>query len=579
MNTSNLEMNILDKNIDDEYIYFNHNFLKHELENALNTVKEYIIDNDLMVVGGMAIDLALRVKDDNLYDENFQIPDYDIIDPDNVLHANNIGTILCNNKLTNIAVIPALHKTTVRVQMSGYTLFDATFTPEYIYNKIPYLHYKNIKFIDPIYQKIDQFMSLSFLFDLTGAQYNIQHRLVKDIKRKELLNTYYNLSCDIDISTCLKKNTLEYCLKDINYMCIQPIIKDLKKSKINLNLSLLNNTYINKLKIQNKENIIFDNTNISKDILHSFIQNNNNIYNDDIFYSIDCDITYHGELAYNLIYHAYKNMIKTIKSNELLNNDDNIYITNIEKNINIITDITIKDNILIIEHYDDLPLVFINNNNKIPDILNNIKKDYTIKNIKSYETIAHKIPNYTSGIIDIDNKSYDIQFFDLYGRMLSSNILEIEQNIFNIANYNYILSYFLFNYYYNDNNNNEKKQLYKSYYLSLLNIIKISDYLYNTYSKEINLLNINTSWFKYSINTLGFSNISENYYYFIKNFNYIVLNNKNLDDLPPKNYIGFPDCIIQKEFNERNSSYYNKFHNELKSTNYADELKELLQQY
>ena len=73
MNKSNLEMNILDKNIDDEYIYFNHNFLKNELENALNVVKEYIIDNDLMVVGGMAIDLALRVKDDNLYDENYQI--------------------------------------------------------------------------------------------------------------------------------------------------------------------------------------------------------------------------------------------------------------------------------------------------------------------------------------------------------------------------------------------------------------------------------------------------------------------------------------------------------------------------
>lgn len=575
MNKSNLEMNILDKNIDDEYIYFNHNFLKNELENALNVVKEYIIDNDLMVVGGMAIDLALRVKDDNLYDENYQIPDYDIIDPNNVLHANNIGTILCNNKLTNIAVIPALHKTTVRVQMSGYTLFDATFTPEYIYNTIPFLHYKNIKFIHPIYQKIDQFMSLSFLFDLTGAQYNIQHRLVKDIKRKELLNAYYNLTCNIDISTCLKKNTSKNCLKDIDDTCIQPIIKDLKKSKINLNLSVLNNTYINKLKIHNKDQTIFDKTNISKDILYNFIQTSN-IYNNYIYYSIDCDITYHGELAYNLIYHSYKNMIKTIKSNNLLNDDDNIYISNMEKNINILIEMSIKDNILTVDHYDDIPLVFINNNNKIPEILDNVKKDYTIKNIKSYETIAHKIPNYTSGIIDIDNKSYDIQFFDLYGRMLSSNILEIEQNIFNIANYNYILSYFLFNYY---NNSDEKKQLYKSYYLSLLNIIKISEYIYNIYSKEIDLLNINTSWFKYSISTLGFSNFSENYYYFIKNYNYIVLNNKNLDDLPPKNYIGFPNCIIQKEFDDRNSSYYNKFHNELKTTNFADELKELLQQY
>jgi hypothetical protein len=248
-----------------------------------------------------------------------------------------------------------------------------------------------------------------------------------------------------------------------------------------------------------------------------------------------------------------------------------------EKNINIPLDFTFKDNILTIEHYDIMPLTFINNNNKISEIFTNIKKEHTLKNIINYENIAHKIPNYTSGIIDIDNKNYYIQFFDLYGKMLSSNIVEIEKNIFNIANYNYILSYFLFNYYYHDTD--EKKQLYKSYYLSLLNIIKISEYLYNIYSKEIDALNINTTWFKYSINTLGFTNISENYYYFIKNFNYIVINNKNLDDLPPKNYIGFPDCIIQKEFNDINSPYYNKFQNELKSTNYADKLKELLQQY
>lgn len=576
MDVDDKEINILDKNINDEYIYFNHNFLKNDLENALHIVKEYIIDNDLMVVGGMAIDLALRVKDDNLYDERYQIPDYDIIDPNNVFHANNIGSILCNNKLENIAIIPALHKTTVRVQMSGYTLFDATFTPEYIYNKIPYLHYKNIKFIHPIYQKIDQFMSLSFLFDLTGAQYNIQHRLVKDIKRKDLLNKYYNLTCDIDISSCLKKNTVDKCLKGIDYMCILPIIKNLKKSKINLNLSVLNNSYINKLKIQNKDQIIFDKTNISKDILYDFVQNNN-IYNDNIYYSIDCDMTYHGELAYNLIYHVYENMIKTIKSNDLLNDEDSNYINNMEKNINISSDILIKDNILTMEYYDILPLVFINNNNKIPEILNNIKKEYTLKNIKNFESIGHKIPNYTSGNIDIDNKNYDLQFIDLYGRMLSSNILEIEKNIFNIANYNYILSYFLFNYYYCDTD--EKKQLYKSYYLSLLNIIKISEYVYNNYSKEINELNINTSWFKYSINTLGFTNISENYFYFIKNFNYIIINNKNLDDLPPKNYIGYPECIIQKEFDDKNSPYYNKFQKELSTTNFSDKLKELLQEY
>jgi hypothetical protein len=55
--------------------------------------------------------------------------------------------------------------------------------------------------------------------------------------------------------------------------------------------------------------------------------------------------------------------------------------------------------------------------------------------------------------------------------------------------------------------------------------------------------------------------------------------NKNLDDLPPKNYIGFPDCIIKKEFDSENSPFYNKFHKEIKNTNFADELYDLLHKF
>lgn len=572
-----MDINILDTNINDEFIIFNHNILKNDLEKALNIVKEYIIDNSLLVVGGMAIDLSLRIKNDKLYDEKYQIPDYDIIDPNNVLHANNIGTILCNNNFTNIAIIPALHKTTVRVQMSGYTLFDATFTPEYVYNKIPYLQYNSIKFIHPIYQKIDQFMSLSFLFDLTGIQYNIQHRLIKDKKRKELLNTYYNLTCDDVISKCINNKLTNSCDNDMNLICTKPIVNNLKINTLKLDLSIFNNQFINKLKIVNKNLIILNENNISINKLYNFIQKTENFYNDNIYYSIDCDITYHGELAYNLIYYMYINMINTLKSNNILNNNDIKFINEIEKNINIKNDTYIKDNVLYMQYYDLSSLVFINNNNKIMDIFNNIKTIHNISNIINYENISHKIPNNSNANIEIGNTNYNIQFFDLFGRMLSSNLLEIENTIFNIANYNYILSYFLFNFYYYEDI--EKQQLYKSYYLSLLNIIKISEYLYNNYSDKIDSLNINTSWFKYSINTLGFDNISENYYYYVKNFNNLVINNKNLEDLPPKNYIGFPDCIIQKEFNDKNSPYYNKFQTELSITNFSDELIELLNKF
>ena len=550
MDNANDNINILDKNVNDEYIMFQHNFMKNDLIRGLQIVEDYIIDNDLMLVGGMAIDLALRVKNDKLYDDIYNIADYDIISPENVIHANKIGSILCDNQFKNISIIPAIHKTTVRVQMSGYTLFDATFVPSYIYNKIPHMQYKNINFIDPIFQKIDQFISLSFLFDLTGAQYNIQHRMTKDDERKKLLNEYYNLKYD-NSSIKLKNNLLS------------------------LDLNIFNNTNINKILIKDLDNVLCDKSDIETVDLYNNIKKNDIDMNNS-YYSINCDITYHGAIAYNLIYYMYINMIKTLESNNVLDNSDNDYINDTNTKINMKPDVKIDNNISF-NHYAEIPIILINNNDNIDLIIENIKKTNNISDIKKLENIAHKIPNRVSSNIQIDDLNYNLQIYDLYGKLLSTNIIEINSKLFHIANYNYILSYFLFYYYYSDDN--DIKNLYKSYYLSLINIIKCSKYLFNKYTTDMNKYNINTSWFRYSINTLGFENCSENYYYFVKNFNYLVLNNKNLTELPPKNYIGYPNCAITKTFDDSKSPYYNKFENEIIDTNFSQDLKIQLDQF
>lgn len=559
MDNVNDEINILEQNVNDEYIIFQHNVLKNDLVSGLEIVKNYIIDNDLMVVGGMAIDLSLRIKNDNLYDEEYSIPDYDIISPDNVNHANKVGAILCDNKLKNISIIPAIHKTTVRVQMSGYTLFDATFVPNYIYDKIPHMLYKKIKFIDPIFQKIDQFISLSFLFDVTGAQYNVQHRLVKDDERKDLLGEYYNLKYKDDIPDLEQSEALNR-LEKIN----------LKNDNVNLSLDIFNNIEIKKIVIKENNNVLYNKSDVTSNLVYKYFDDNK-INFDDIYYSIDCDITHHGSNAYNLIYYAYIEMINNLKSNNIISKDDLSYIKKIDNNIEIKPKIIINKNNISFSHYKEMPFIIINNNNNIDLVINNIKKVYNVSDIKKKENLAHKIPNHVSCNIKIDSNNYDLQIFDLYGRMLSTNIINIGTNIFNISNYNYLLSYFLFNYYYSVDE--DSKILYKFYYLSLLNIIKCSKYIVEKYNNVIVKYNINVSWCKYSINTLGFENKSENYYYFIKNFNYLVVNNKNLNDLPPKNYIGYPNCDITKIFDDKNSPYYNKFENDISETNFAKDLE------
>jgi hypothetical protein len=555
------EINILDANINDEFILFQNNFLRNDLKNCLELVKTYILENELMIVGGMAIDLSLKAKNSQLYDEKFQIPDYDVISYDNVLHANNIGNILCKNKFKNIAIIPALHKTTVRVQISGYTLFDSTFIPKFIYNKLPFMKFENFKFIHPIYQKIDQYTSLSFLFEVTGPEYNISHRLKKDIIRKNILNQYYNLDVK-DIDTKDLKLYAKNCMSDFKI--------------INIDLNLFNNKSINKFKIFNKDKIIYNEKNINLDKFSQYLTSNAITKDKEDFYSIDCDFTHHGVFSYSIIYTKFIDIIQKIKEKEFISKDHLDIINTLENDIFIktsIKSISEKNNIIQFQMPSNIPLVIINNNNNIENIYNDIKTIYKIPQIYNFEGTSRSTPNYTSSNLKINDIDINLQFFDLYGKLLAVDLVQIDNNLYNISNYNYNLSYFLFNYYMS--NEQEIKNLYLSYYISLITIIKLINFINMEYGNEIKQNNIDIDVFLYSINTLGFENCSENYYYFIKNFNHLVKENKNLNDLPPKNYIGFPNCDIKKEFNKENSPFYNEFHKEIKNTNFDNELKEM----
>lgn len=178
--------------VDPDWFMFNLNENANTLQKCLDTVATYIKTQQLLIVGGMSIDFGLRVQGDRLYNE-FTIPDYDVVSPDNLEHAKRVGELLCGMGIKDVAIVPAIHKTTMRVQLLGYTLFDATFVPQSVYSKIPFLEYDGFKFVDPIYQKIDQYSSLALLWDITGPSFNILNRLKKDMERKDMLNKYYRL--------------------------------------------------------------------------------------------------------------------------------------------------------------------------------------------------------------------------------------------------------------------------------------------------------------------------------------------------------------------------------------------------
>lgn len=487
----------------DEYLQIEHHIYSNQIKEALKIVEDYIKKNDLILVGGQAIDYSLKTKGSYIYDE-YTTPDYDAISPYFYKHAKNVSKILCKKEFPDVSTITAVHNTTVRVKVSNYTVFDSTYCPKDVYCNIKTLKYLGLNIIHPHYQIIDQYNSLSFLFEQTGASQNIYHRMEKDICRNKLLSDYFPI-----ISTEKPK----------------------KITSIKLPISLLSATQFKSIK-HNKQ---------------SYIE------------SID-DICCHGFLGYSIYYQSIYDLYE--KNKYFIDKKDKIEIDKLFNNC-LPLSFNIKDTFCNFEIPENESITFINGNNNIINIQNNINKLFKITKEDTYNKLLEIKP-----ISKIYNTTdFNFEIFDLSGRLVSCNIFHYDEHSIIVSNYNYLLSYFLMKYFYYN-----KNYYYLTYYLSLLNIIKIAKILSNNKKIKSELLNN----FTYSISTYGAFNYPESFYYFIYNFDYMMINNKNSDDKPTKLYLQFPDCDTDAEFDESKSLFFNingQLNNKLIYTNYLHLLK------
>lgn len=158
---------------------------------ALGLVKKYIISKKLIVVGGMAIDLSLKLKGTKLYEDDV-LPDYDFYSPQHHVDAYQIAEKLHVAGLKNISVINANHVSTMRVRVNYTVVADVTYIPPNIYKNLPTLLYRDLKIIHPHYQMIDQHRALSLPYENPPWEVII-HRWRKDAKRYDILYKYYPL--------------------------------------------------------------------------------------------------------------------------------------------------------------------------------------------------------------------------------------------------------------------------------------------------------------------------------------------------------------------------------------------------
>jgi hypothetical protein len=217
---------------------------------AIDIVKTYIFRNKKIIVGGIAIDYALKLKSHKgIYDENV-IPDFDIISDMHFQDAYNIATLLSKKDFTGISVINALHPSTMKVRVDFVEVCDITYVPKNILDHVPCINYHGFQLVHPHYQYIDQHRSLSHPYE--NAPYEtIMHRPEKDMVRHDLLYNYYPLRILYTKNTQVNLHDYSVDLKILENQCISGFfalnywIEQAKSLGFQTNLNFGNNTFTN----------------------------------------------------------------------------------------------------------------------------------------------------------------------------------------------------------------------------------------------------------------------------------------------------------------------------------------------
>lgn len=163
---------------------------------SLEITERFIGDNNLILIGGMAIDMALKmVGKVGIYSSD-KLPDYDFLSPDSSGDASHLAHSLCKSGLQNVSAINAMHTTTIKVRCNFVPAADIGYCPKVIYDNLPTLKIGRLRVIHPHFQIIDIHRSLSYPFDraqVIGA--GLFYRWKKDCTRYDLLLDAYPIKC------------------------------------------------------------------------------------------------------------------------------------------------------------------------------------------------------------------------------------------------------------------------------------------------------------------------------------------------------------------------------------------------
>ena len=187
------------------------------ISNILKIIEEFIIDNKLICYGGTAINNILP-KEDQFYQKDIELPDYDVFSPNALEDVIKIADIYKSKGYADIEAKAGVHYGTYKLYINFIPVLDVTQLNNILFNSIKKdaILKNNILYAPPHFLKMSMYLELSRPFGDTS-------RWEKVFKRLSLLNKHYPF---ITKNKCNNINSFKRN-KNINNKYIFNIIKNI----------------------------------------------------------------------------------------------------------------------------------------------------------------------------------------------------------------------------------------------------------------------------------------------------------------------------------------------------------------
>lgn len=158
-----------------------------QVKNIINIVENFIIDNKLICYGGTAINNILP-KNDQFYNKDIEIPDYDFFSPTPLKHAKMLADIYYKLGFKEVEAKSGVHPGTFKVFVNYLPIADITYLVPNLFNSIGK---ESIK-VDNILYSPPNYLRMLMYLELSRPAGNVS-RWEKVLKRLTLLNKNYPL--------------------------------------------------------------------------------------------------------------------------------------------------------------------------------------------------------------------------------------------------------------------------------------------------------------------------------------------------------------------------------------------------